>query len=718
MGWGLWVLLAPLLVFGQTDEDKQKKPSRDSLEEEMLLQDEEDFPDLVGVDETGGVIDEFELLEMAADEVESSSKHRQSIFWSPSAVTVFTRDDIRYAGITRITDLLRRVPGFDVYQMKASWPLVGARALTDEANNLVLVLVDGRETLVELAGFTIWTGLAIDLEEVERIEVIRGPGSTLYGANAFAGIVSITTVVDKPKSTADVFIKGGEIGNFRLYGRARHGWDLGDGRLSFSLSAGAWGKHSVSDRNDWVLEVPFRTHGYVRYQEGQDLDLSLHAGWVGGDGVFFVHMGDMRIGNATTLWSMAKAAFALGEKARLKAQFYHVRFRTDFDYRSEFYAYGIWVADIPDLVGITQTLDGQVQLDLEILENLDFIGGFNARYSFMDHENMYVVDDDELRMAVFAHVQWILWDKLQLTGGLRLDAARPQNEFEMMLSPRGVVVFRPWEKHAFRAGYALAFRKPSYYESRIHIDVDNYAFPEVVDKMKESLGNEDLVNERVHSFEAGWQTRLFDDGLQLSVDLFYNIYHDVIFFRSEIAQRLGAPDIANSVFRFENQKDDIHAFGGEFEAVWNASKDWRVWANLGLRKVTDAETGADLPSEPHYRVNFGGRYLPTSGWVLDLSMHYVSAYKMPLRDPTDPMGEPELMPLGGNLLLLGRAAYRIKLGEVAEAEAGLFIRTPLGEPFREYAGVEMPLVPRTDTLADFGGEYLTRQVVFYLRGMF
>ncbi len=712
------MLLVPLLAFGRADEGEEKKSAEDALEEEMALQEEDDFPDLVGVDETGGVMDELELLEMAADEVESSSKRRQSIFWSPSAVTVFTREDIRYAGITRIADLLRRVPGFDVYQMKGSWPLVGARALTDEANNLVLVLVDGRETLVEFAGFTIWTGLAIDLEEVERIEVIRGPGSTLYGANAFAGIINITTVAEKPESTADVFIKGGEIGNYRLYGRARRGWDLGEGRLSFNLSAGAWGKHSVSDRSDWVLDVPFRTHGFLRYQQGRELDLSLHAGWVGGDGVFFVHMGDMRIGDATTLWSMAKAAFSLGDKARLKAQFYHVRFKTDFDYRSEFYAYDMWVADIPDLMGITNTLDGQVQLDLEILEDLDFTGGLNARYTFMSDENMYVIDDDELRMAAFAHLQWILWEKLQLTGGLRLDAAKPRDDFKLMLSPRAVAVLRPWERHSFRLGYALAFRKPSFYESRIHIDVYNYAFPEVVDKMKESLGNEDLVNERVHSFEAGWQARLFDEQLQLSVDLFYNVYQNAIYFESEIKERFGAPDITNSIFRFENQEDDIHAVGGEAEVVWNFGAAWRAWANFGLRKVTDAETDQDLPGEPRWRLNFGGRYLPTAGWVLDLSVHYTSAYQMPLRDPTDPMAEPELMPLGENLLLLGRAAYRLKLGETAEVEAGLLIRTPLGQPFREYAGVEMPLAPRTDTLADFGGEYLTRRVIFYLRGMF
>jgi hypothetical protein len=202
------------------------------------------------------------------------------------------------------------------------------------------------------------------------------------------------------------------------------------------------------------------------------------------------------------------------------------------------------------------------------------------------------------------------------------------------------------------------------------------------------------------------------------MDLFYNVYQNVIYFKSELRERLGAPDIANSIFQFENQNDDIRAVGGEAEVIWNISDAWRVWANLGLRKVTDTKTDADMPGEPHCRVNLGGRYLPPTGWVLDLSLHYVSAYRMPLRDPTDPMAEPVLMPLGENLLLLGRAAYRLKLSETAEIETGLLIRTPLGSPFREYAGVEMPLAPRTDTLADFGGEYLTRRVIFYIRGMF
>jgi outer membrane receptor for monomeric catechols len=92
------------------------------------------------------VEDEFALLEdsIADDEVESASKHRQSIFWSPSTITVITRDDIYASGATTFTELLRRVPGLDVYQGKYDFPVVGIRAQTDFRNNLVLVLIDDR----------------------------------------------------------------------------------------------------------------------------------------------------------------------------------------------------------------------------------------------------------------------------------------------------------------------------------------------------------------------------------------------------------------------------------------------------------------------------------------------------------------------------------------------------------------------------------------------
>lgn len=681
-----------------------------------------------GADETGeteaedeiGIEDELALLaeEIPPDEVESASKHRQSIFWSPSAVTVFTREEIRSAGATTLPDLLRRVPGFDVYALKPAYPLVGARALTEESNNLVLVLVDGREAMIELTGMTLWGALTIDIEEIERIEVIRGPGSALYGANAFAAVVSITTVSDKPASGGDVALTGAEQDTRRLFGRVRHATDLGPGRLSLSAALGTRHMGSFSDPREETLALGCVGHGYLRYREGRDLDLSLHAGVTSGSGVIFIHVGDMRIDNAVNYWTMAKAGFGLAEDVRLKAQLYYTRYRGDFTSRTRFRAMGYWIADLPVVTWDSHLVDGQLQLDWRLAETLLLIGGANLRYSVLDWRNLVVTDDDELRGAGFVHLQWSPLEVLQLTGGVRLDGNSDAEE-EIALSPRAVAVLRPFDDHAFRLGYGLAFRKPSHFESRIHAEVHDYnqaLVGGIDDILAGQFGNDHLKNEKVHSIEAGWRARLLDESLRVSIDLFYNMYRDTISFVVDIPSSMGLPDLQNAVIRYQNEPAPVDVAGGEAAVSWKPAPGWSLWANLGLREVIGQHDWQRPPSEPLLRANLGGRWLPASGLVTDLSVHYVSSYRMPRMDPAATLSAPETVALGDRFVLFGRLGYRMALEAERTVEAGFTVRAPLGTPFREFPGTPMPPELRIDAAADFGAEMLTRQVAIYLRG--
>jgi iron complex outermembrane receptor protein len=666
------------------------------------------------LDEDDGIMDEFALLEdaLAADEVESASKNRQSIFWSPSAVTVLTREDIHSSGANLVPDLLRRIPGFDVYNLKTAYPLVGARALTDESNNLILVLIDGREAIVELAGNTFWSGLTIDLSEIERIEIIRGPGSALYGANAFAAVVNITTVSDSHTREGLASLSAGEGGFFWPRGMYRDSLSLKDGVLSYSVALSTlWRRDFADTRQESML--PFRSHGILRYRKGQKLDLSLHAGFVSGEGIFYTHIGDMHMKDTYNYWVMTKGEFALGQSVRLKTQLYYSFYRANFLARSNLTAYDIWIADFPKFTLDSPVVDGQVQLDFQIRDDLLVIGGANLRYISLQCETYDPQDMSELRGAGFIHVQWALLDVLQLTGGMRLDLS---TEIEPALSPRAVAVFRPLDNQSFRLSYGLAFRKPSLYESQVHVVTERYnpATPEIVDKLSEVLGNENLKNEKVHSIEAGWMAHLLDDRLQLSLDLFFNIYHDVILFVVDIQERLGLPDITNSTIRYENMAGEIHALGGEAEVVWRPNQDWRLWCNLGIRQVT----GGEPASEPIMRVNLGGRYSPPTGLIVDLALHYVSAYDLLLTDPENILNERQPVTLGNNLLLVGRLGYRVQVHKDLHLETGLTIRTPIGQDFREYPGTRMPSTPQAGTMAAWGGDVLVRWVSFYLRGSF
>ena len=182
--WIFW----PLLLCGSPLAAAQDDEAPETGEEESLL-------------------DEFALLEeeIAVDEISSASKHRQSIFWSPSSVSVYSREQILSSGATNLPDFLRRIPGFDVFETKGAIPFVGARAMTDVSNNSILLLIDGREEMIEVSGFPVWGAIVASLSQIERIEVIRGPGSALYGANAYAGVVIVTT---RPLSTGRSRIAG------------------------------------------------------------------------------------------------------------------------------------------------------------------------------------------------------------------------------------------------------------------------------------------------------------------------------------------------------------------------------------------------------------------------------------------------------------------------------------------------------------------------------
>ncbi len=123
----------------------------------------------------------------------TASKQAQSPLYAPNSTSIITEQDIRLSGITKIPELLRRLAGVDVMDPTAAQPEVSIRGFNQRLSNKVLVLVDGRSVYVDLLGSTFWPALSIGVEDIDRIEVVRGPGSALYGADAFNGVINIIT---------------------------------------------------------------------------------------------------------------------------------------------------------------------------------------------------------------------------------------------------------------------------------------------------------------------------------------------------------------------------------------------------------------------------------------------------------------------------------------------------------------------------------------------
>jgi iron complex outermembrane receptor protein len=126
-------------------------------------------------------------------QVTSASKKEQKLSRVAAAIFVITQEDIRRSGATSIEDALRIVPGLDVAQINGSTWAIGARGFNEQLSNKLLVMVDGRIVYTEAFGGVYWDAVDLPLEDIDRIEVIRGPGGSIWGANAVNGIISIFT---------------------------------------------------------------------------------------------------------------------------------------------------------------------------------------------------------------------------------------------------------------------------------------------------------------------------------------------------------------------------------------------------------------------------------------------------------------------------------------------------------------------------------------------
>src|ERR1051326_911835 len=160
-------------------------------------------------------------------EVTSVARHGQRLSDTPAATFVITQEDIRRSGATNIPDLLRMVPGFDVSQIDQNVWGVSARGFNGRWANKLLVLIDGRSVYTPVFSGVRWDVQNVPLEDIDHIEVTRGPGGTLWGANAMNGIVNIIT--KRPIDAQGTVVSLAHGSNSGPSGMARYGRRPGGG---------------------------------------------------------------------------------------------------------------------------------------------------------------------------------------------------------------------------------------------------------------------------------------------------------------------------------------------------------------------------------------------------------------------------------------------------------------------------------------------------------
>lgn len=158
-------------------------------------------------------------------EVTSVSKKEQKLSDTAAAVYVITQQDIRNSTATNIPEVLHMAPGLDVVQLNGSTWAISVRGFAEQFTNKMLVLIDGRSVFDPLIAGVVWADQDVPLEDIERIEVIRGPGATMWGTNAFNGVINIIT---KPaQETPGALVSAGVGNDERSYAFVQYGGKLG-----------------------------------------------------------------------------------------------------------------------------------------------------------------------------------------------------------------------------------------------------------------------------------------------------------------------------------------------------------------------------------------------------------------------------------------------------------------------------------------------------------
>jgi iron complex outermembrane recepter protein len=214
--------------------------------------------------------------------VTSVSKKEQKMSQAAAAIYVITQEDIRRSGATNIPDLLRMVPGMDVDQINANTWAISTRGFDEQFSDKLLVLIDGRAVYTPLLGGVNWDTQDVPLEDIDRIEVIRGPGATVWGANAVNGVINVVT-----KSAGDTrggLVSGAGGPDGQAYGLARYGGTL-KGSTSYRIFAkyvdhGAFPEQVGESGDDaWhLLHGGFRADSSISFKDSVTVEGDVYGG--------------------------------------------------------------------------------------------------------------------------------------------------------------------------------------------------------------------------------------------------------------------------------------------------------------------------------------------------------------------------------------------------------------------------------------------------------
>jgi iron complex outermembrane receptor protein len=578
---------------------------------------------------------EMSLEELMGIEVTSVSKRAEPISTAAAAVFVITQEDLRRSGATSIPEALRMVPGIEVARIDASKWAISARGFNGRFANKLLVLVDGRSVYTPLFSGVFWDVQDTLIEDVDRIEVIRGPGATLWGANAVNGVINILT--KSAHETRGGLLAAGGGSEERWFGGLRYG-----GALGKSTSYRVYGKSfergsgesltGGAGADDWSMKrAGFRLDSTLAGGSGLTVEGDLYDGEAGET----LTLRSLRAPVPRTVGSeeqvsgghlLSRWQRALSDTSELKVQLYYDRTER--------------VAALID--EDRDTWDVELQHGFAPGARHRLVWGLGYRRTSDDLLGLEILSfsparrTDDLASAFLQDELTLRPDRLWVTLGSKVE----HNDYTgFEVQPNVRAVWSPRQHHTLWAAVSRAVRTPSRAEDDLRIDLQvigpGQAFPGAPPGVVSSFGDRDYRSEELLAWELGYRVG-FAPGLLFDLAAFYNDYDDLRATRTGPAflELAPFPHLVIPFIVTNGLEGETH--GAELAVDWRASKRWRWSAAYSFLetqlRVLPGADASGLTAEgqsPRHQVFLRSSVDLAQGVEMDVSLRHVSELESP-----------------------------------------------------------------------------------------
>ena len=511
-------------------------------------------------------LSEFDFLDEKPLTVSSATRMTQDILDVPASVTIIDRQMIDASSAVNLIELLRLAPGFQVGSIDGTESTATYHGLSSQHNKRLQILVNGRSVYQTTFGGALWYSLPVSIDEIEKIEVLRGPNAASYGANAFSAVVNITTFHSDKKPGLKIGHLGGARDTSRNYFSYANSTDKTSFRIRAEIESNSGYQDTYLDShiNPGDPLLPLNTD-YPLYDDHLHRQMNLridHDDDTGSSHMLELGFKNLKFGHGyidtpddgnfdeVAPFNRKTDAYYfnyLWEKTESLLLTNRLRVSYNFIDQDEPWFGSVKQDNFIKLVGPHDALPNSYyrdtsfqdqRLNLEFQQNrilsptLQTVWGLGARYDESNSEGQ-LLDDSHSRYSLnaFGHIEWKTNEYLTLNTGGFLENHENIGTF---FSPRLALNLKPNKAHAFRANVSQAYRMPSFEAEYADLyTIVAYDVPWLLLSEGQaydwySAGNDQLDPERMTSIEFGYRGHFLNDRLDIDIRLAKEKIEDLI----------------------------------------------------------------------------------------------------------------------------------------------------------------------------------------------